>query len=392
MIPESSRDCVRNPGPTLPIVHVGLGDGYNDYPGRQLLLHALSSYTPVIILRWRDPGEGLLRGPYLREVRPGIFELRNAFSLRNSRLGRLGRGVGRLDGTLLRRALRSEGIGDFIYWLSVPEPRLLWVMPTHRLVYDCVDPCFIPERQGEFDRKEFAVAKKAKVVFCTARALLRRLSRVSGNISLLPNACAKEYFGAGGNADPRAARKLEGRKRPIIGYMGTLDWRFDVESVRCAAEALPDYSFALVGRLNKDQEERISPLAALPNVVMVGPVSREEGVAYNAAFDVGIIPFTPGPMNDAINPVKMYMYLAAGKPVVSTHIEEASDNSDLVRVARSPEAFAELIRAAVESDNCSARLQRRQFGLSNTWDDRALEAIRIMEREGWFNPKGDQGC
>ena len=48
--------------------------------------------------------------------------------------------------------------------------------------------------------------------------------------------------------------------------------------------------------------------------MLPGLVTISTGAAnYNAAFDVGLIPFHASDANDSINPVKMYMHLLAGK-------------------------------------------------------------------------------
>src|SRR5260221_3165113 len=54
-----------------------------------------------------------------------------------------------------------------------------------------------------------------------------------------------------------------------------------------------------------------------------------------AAADAGIVPFRLTPMTHAIHPIKVYEYLAAGLPVVSTprseeHTSELQSHSDLV--------------------------------------------------------------
>src|SRR5439155_6779412 len=115
------------------------------------------------------------------------------------------------------------------------------------------------------------------------------------------------------------------------------------------ARRLPQYTFALVGRVNWDQEDRVRPLRSLPNVILPGAVSVEEGRTYTAAFDVGLIPFLPGTVGDAINPVKMYMYLVAGKPVVTTWIRECRRHAPYVAAAQTHEQFAAAIQAAAEA-------------------------------------------
>ena len=196
-------------------------------------------------------------------------------------------------------------------------------MSLDRLIFDCIDPCFVKEDQEKFDRNEAAIAKRATLIFCTARSLHERMLAQNSRSFLVPNGCHVEtYEACRSPATLLLTSSLRGRKRPYIGYMGTVDWRFDAATVTEVARQMPDCTFVVVGRVNQDQETNIRELRQLANVVITGAASYDEGHAYTKAFDVGIVPFIPGPMNDAINSVKMYMYLAAGKPVVSTWLAE----------------------------------------------------------------------
>jgi hypothetical protein len=155
----------------------------------------------------------------------------------------------------------------------------------------------------------------------------------------------------------------------------------DTQTLAAAARALPAFTFALVGRINPDQEARVAELKRLPNVVMTGPVSIEEGNAYTAAFDAGLIPFLPGPIGDGINPVKMWMYLAEGKPVVSTWLRECRRYAPHVHAARSTEEFISAIQEAVRGETPERSAARIALASRNTWHDRAGEAIqRLCER------------
>ena len=119
-------------------------------------------------------------------------------------------------------------------------------------------------------------------------------------------------------------------------------------------------------------------LRGLPNVIVTGAVSYEDGHRWAAAFDVGLIPFLPGEMCDAINPVKMYMYLVTGKPVVSTWINECVRHGDWVYAARDAAGFAAAIRKAVAEDGPDRRAARVAFGLRNRWQDRAAAAAGVL--------------
>lgn len=200
------------------------------------------------------------------------------------------------------------------------------------------------------------------------------------NSFLLPNATSRDFHPQCTKDLPRPAA-LEGNRDLIVGYLGTLDWRFDPNFVFEAAEALPDVTFAIVGHVNPDQHAGLAGLRRLPNILMPGEVGYDEGRAWVAAFDVGIIPFKLDETNDAINSVKMYMYLMAGLPVVSTAIEESRRNP-FVRTATTPVEFVQVIEQVARSLPVSDRLERIEYALGNTWEVRAKDAITLLQRNG----------
>ncbi|HVS72506.1 MAG TPA: hypothetical protein VHQ47_14720 [Phycisphaerae bacterium] len=368
-----------------PILYGYLGNGYEKGLGRQGgLTDALSQLTTVILLKRSPASPSSPRyRPTVERLRENLFIVHNAFALRFSRLGRrIGKPAGLLDGRWLHTALASAGITDYIYWLTDSSPAMLWGMRLTRLLYDCIDPCFVPADQPRVDRQEFALARRAKLIFATAESLAARMRTVNPNVHLLPNACSTDTL----HAPPAHADlpQLRDRPRPIVGCMSTYDWRFDADIVYHTAKQLPDITFALVGRINADQEHRIAPLRSLPNVLLPGAVSYDDGLLWTSAFDIGLIPFLPGAISDAVNPVKMYMYLAAGKPVVSTHIHECTQNP-FVRTARTPKELAAAIRAAAADRTPEAAARHIRFATKNRWQDRAAAAARILAAKG-FGP------
>lgn len=373
---------------TLPIVYLYPEAPLEENTSRQgFLTKALSRHTPVIYLHTTKHTRGIteIKRPYARQVHPNLTVIENTMSLRTNRWWkRLGPLAAALDAAMLHRVLKKQGITDYVFWLSVPGPEWMAGMRLDRMVYDCIDPCFIPEDQANFDAKEYRVAAQAKLVVCTAQTLLERMQKVHKNVHSLNNAASLETYEAENTGDLSLPDLLKGRPRPIIGYMGTTDWRVDCETMTAAAKALPEYTFCIAGRVNQDQEHRVTELRKLPNVVMPGSVSPEAGAAFNKAFDVGMIPYLPGYVGNAINPVKMYMYLLTGKPVVSTWITECRLNMPLVSATQTPEEFVAAIRAAANEPDGSATEARVAFARQNTWADRARQAMELMRNSGLF--------
>jgi glycosyltransferase involved in cell wall biosynthesis len=101
-------------------------------------------------------------------------------------------------------------------------------------------------------------------------------------------------------------------------YVGSLDDRLDLEQVRRLAAAFPQGSISLVGPLLDPAHYKA--LADVPNVGVHGREARAALTGMVAAADLGILPHVRTRMTEAMSPLKLYEYLAAGRPVVATDL------------------------------------------------------------------------
>ena len=81
---------------------------------------------------------------------------------------------------------------------------------------------------------------------------------------------------------------------------------------------------------------------------------------------------------DSVFPLKLFEYLAAGKPVVATRTEELTPYEHLISLVDTPEEFLAAVRLAV-SDNSPARVEARvQAAKANTWDERVEQLSQLV--------------
>ena len=85
-----------------------------------------------------------------------------------------------------------------------------------------------------------------------------------------------------------------------------------------------------------------------------------------------MIPFRLTELTRCTNPVKIYEYLAAGKPVVATALPEVQLMSDVVHVADSHKSFMGLLETAMgERRDAALAARRRQSAKPHDWKNRA---------------------
>jgi len=164
-------------------------------------------------------------------------------------------------------------------------------------------------------------------------------------------------------------------KKPILGYVGEIAWWFDFDLIRDLATQNPDWSIVLIGQTH---EARANELGQIPNIHLLGRKPYSELPAYLSRFDVCLLPFKINDLTSAVNPVKLYEYLAAGKPVVSTPMREVLKYRDVVSVA-APDEFSTAVSSLLQSGSEAVLVQRRQeVAKSNSWEMRVEEILRLL--------------
>ncbi len=251
------------------------------------------------------------------------------------------------------------------------------------LIYDCMDdfPAF-PQprhRQRLLAASEAALAGRAALLLATSERLAAKWRPRHPNVRLLPNGVPDAFLAAASVAlEPGDLAALS---RPRLLYVGAIDRWLDEALLVRLARAHPEWSLVLVGPVTAP----LGALRPLPNVHLLGPRPHESLPGYLAASDVCLIPFTVSPLTMAVNPVKLYEYLAAGAPVVSTALPEVARYGAVCALAPDAAGFLRAAECAVrEARDDPRRALRRQIAADNTWERRAAEfdAILVLRRVG----------
>lgn len=289
-------------------------------------------------------------------------------------------GVGRQVNAALRRL---KLVPDLALFYDPERARQVPTVRPARCIYDMVDhhPSFPmyaePGAKRWIDGLERRLIAAVDCVAVTCEPLGERAQRLGAScVRLVPNAATHAH------ADTRPL-PLD-LPRPVVGVIATIDpSKIDLSFVQTCAAALPDFSFALIGPFAaelSDHEVRSVRNGIPANVHFLGPCKAEETVGYAAAFDVC---FLPAPMTEHtrhVFPLKIYDYLASGRPIVARPLPALCALGAEIEFASSAAEAVATIRAAVARKPSVANTE---LAFERTWSSRvdALMGLGMDSRE-----------
>ena len=102
---------------------------------------------------------------------------------------------------------------------------------------------------------------------------------------------------------------------------------------------------------------------------------------YIKSFNVCIIPYKVNDFTKGISSIKLYEYLAMGKPVVSTNFSNLEDLKGLIRISNTKEDFIRDISASLLENNEELTAERVAFAYKNSWQTRLRMVSELISRK-----------
>ncbi len=331
---------------------------------------------------WRAP----FAKPQVRTVAEGLDVMTLPPVLPGSmRSEMMARVVGAQIAHPVNAELRKRGWRNYIAWNRVPLnlhilPRLQ-PAPSHN-VYDITDDygLFVPKFRQLTERRERDLLHQVDLVFAASKILVEARCPYNANIHHIPNGVDYELFAQVGNGHLEINPALADMPKPIIGYVGLVAEWFDHDILAALSERWPG-QIVVIGPVKASEAARANQNK---NVRWLGFVERSSLPGYIQAMDVCIVPFLIYERTATMSPLKMWEYLATGKPIVSTDMPALDPCRHLVSIATGANFVAQVEAALTNAENPECAFERRQIAQQNSWDhlfERLLEHIQpLLER------------
>jgi len=279
----------------------------------------------------------------------------------------------------LKTVLAEAGFGNPILWLYPPHSApLIGKFNEIMVVYHCIER-FAGGQTGWKRRimllQETDLLRKADLVFCHSEGLQQLYqAQCRTEIRFIPSAADVSFFQSTEEVHP-AVHHIP---RPRIAVAGTFDNRIDTALLMALSSAHPEWSLVLIGQIRPGRVNLKSVLSA-PNVHYLGFYPHEELPTLLNGMDALIIPYVRNELTEYINPVKLYEYLAVGKPIISVSLPEVKRLKPWVAIADEHGLFVRAVEESLAHDSVDCQKERRRIAHAHSWDLRVQEIWQFIQ-------------
>ncbi len=284
----------------------------------------------------------------------------------------------------IKQALRDLSWVPTHLWINQHEAaHLLDAELVPRAIYDITDDWTkFSGNQSQLDlitKQDAALCKSCDhVIVCSQQLFDDKASSVdSRKLYLIPNGVHIDHYETVTDTSLPVHDLAQNWAKPVFGYTGTIHGdRVDVNLITGIAQAYPSATIAMVGPNLLEQAEQ-QVLNQFSNVIFTGSQPYADLPDIMRAFDVCIVPHLVTPFTESLNPIKLWEYLAAGKPIVSTNVAGFRDFPELLFVSPTHDHFKENLSVALSADKSAAN-DRQAVAKLHSWDSRLHDVMRVL--------------
>lgn len=283
----------------------------------------------------------------------------------------------------LKYQLKKLNFRSFIFLTYAPfSDGLVKRLGEKFAIYDCVDEFSDSKglvRTKVIKQLEEKVLKKVKFVIVTHKNLFESKKKWNKNIYLISNGADIDHFKKTCLPETAIASDMIKIPKPIIGFLGVIQYWIDLDLIRHLALSKPDWSIVLIGPVARLAE--VKKIKNIPNIYLLGRKPYTVLPSYVKAFDVCINPYVLNETAENCSPLKLYDYLASGKPVVSVDMPEAREFEDFIEIGLNYENFVKKINKILEqlpenSEKINARMEAVKM---HSWEHRFSDFEKTIE-------------
>ena len=289
---------------------------------------------------------------------------------------------------IAKRILRRLNIQRLVLWIGSPyfTSALIGAFGEDLVCYSlCED---FSEKDSEnkemIVKEDEKISSKADLIFVVSEKLAQQHNKYQEKLCVVPNGVDVELITniKNNNFSAIDTGKIS---KPIIGFVGGLNKNIDLDLIYYLAKKRPDWSIVMIGPLSSYIQLKIQKYS-IPNLHFLGSKPFKLVPNYINKFDICILPYKENNRNEGVSSMKMYLYLALGKPIVGRPVADAELFNGIISVAGDQQSFLKAIETNLKSDNFSDCQKRIALAKKHSWNNRSQSIYSRMTRRVYASP------
>lgn len=218
-------------------------------------------------------------------------------------------------------------------------------------------------------RNKKKMVELSHTIIVTCQKFYDELSATGKPVFLIPNAVSDSFMEkVSKESSIVQPQKIDSVKK--IGYIGTISEWFDMEVVDELLSINDKCEIVLVGRNYLPKNEN-------PRVIYVGVKDNSELPEIIMTFDICLYNFKKSELLDTINPVKIYEYLSANKPVLAIRSAETMQLQEYLMLYDDKEDIRKYMMQDIRKPFANES-ERKRFVEKNSWRIRIEVINKIL--------------
>ncbi|MBN1551830.1 hypothetical protein JW979_10190, partial [bacterium] len=114
----------------------------------------------------------------------------------------------------------------------------------------------------------------------------------------------------------------------------------------------------------------------------LGPIPYPEVISEIRCLDVALIPHLDNPISRNMDPMKLYLFLGLGIPIVSTRFSGIEKFGEFIHVGNDAESIIHMINKVLNQDSSDLNSWREKvllFLKDHTWENRVSDIFNAID-------------
>lgn len=252
---------------------------------------------------------------------------------------------------------------DVLYVTWAKNKALVPDIKADIVLYDSLDDFEV------WEKYESGMLELADVVLTTSQILYDKRSQQHTNVHLVRNGCDPDHIASDTTIPPDLGIIIAHHPRPIVGFVGAIgDW-VDEKIIEGISK---EYTTVVIGPSFGN--------SVSGNVINLGMKDYNQLPRYYNNIDTFILPFKDTRVARAANPIKMYEYMAAGKPIIASKLPELQLYPELDYLINADDDIEDWLECLASLDYFREkdRDKLQDFARQNSWAERYKQIERAL--------------